>query len=306
MKKIAPFYIMLAAFLWSLDGILRRELYTIPPATLVMLEHLVGLVLFIPLFPKAWRNIKQLNRKELGIMFAVSILGGAMGTIFYTAALAEIHYIKYTVVVLLQQTQPLFAIILACIILKESLNKRYILLAILGLISAYFLSFPSYKPNITGKPGEFWAALLALGAAVCWGASTVLGKLLLQKMDYFSLAVARFCIVVPCAYILSLCLGQSFSIAEVTSSQWLYLIGIAFSAGAVAMLLYYKGLKNTPAKVSTLVELTYPVSALFIGYYFLQERMTIVQTISGLALLIVIFSLASFQDPEKTEKKTHD
>jgi drug/metabolite transporter (DMT)-like permease len=52
-----------------------------------------------------------------------------MGTFFYTKALSYIQYIDLSVVVLLQKLQPLFAISLAAIILKEKITQKFLLLA---------------------------------------------------------------------------------------------------------------------------------------------------------------------------------
>jgi drug/metabolite transporter (DMT)-like permease len=91
--------------------------------------------------------------------------------------------------------------------------------------------------------------------------------------------------------------GQTFPLSQVTTTQWLSLLGIALSSGMVAFMIYYKGLTNTPAKVSTLTELTWPVSAAFIGLFFFQENLTLLQLVAGVVLLadIVFLSLSRRQ-----------
>lgn len=304
-KKIAPLFIILAALLWSLDGILRRELRTIPVATLVMLEHLVGLCLLLPFMPRAISQLRTINRKDWFILFTMSIIGGVLGTCFYTAALAEVKFIRYTVVVLLQQTQPIFVIVLAHFILKESITRSYLILVTIGILAAYFLSFPDYFPQTSG--GKLSAALFALGAAASWGSATVLSKLVLTKIDFLTATIIRFIIVIPFAYLAGVFMGNYIPIThiftEIEGQQWLYLFGIACTAGAVAMSLYYKGLQNTPAQVSTILELAFPLSAVYIGYQFLNERLFAGQIIAGIVLLFVIFTLAWKQMKNNENKK---
>ena len=295
MKRFSPLLIMLAAVLWSLDGLLRRQLYSLPPATLVMLEHMIGVLIVLPLLPQVWPEYKKMTKKDWLVIFIITIFASVLGTIFYTTALAKVNYISYSVVVLLQQTQPIFAIALAALLLKEKFTKRYGFLAVIGLIAAYFLAFPQFKPQLIGQTGELTAALLAMGAAIFWGSGTVLGKLILKTLSFKAAAILRFSLAIPFAYLASLFLGQTYDLTTVTPTQWLYLLGIALSSGMVAFLIYYKGLKHTQAKVATFAELTWPVSAAIIGWVFLKEYLTVVQTIAALVLLVAILILSLSQ-----------
>jgi len=302
MKRFPSLFIVLAAILWSLDGLLRRQLYSLPPATLVLLEHMIGVLIVLPLVPKVWHEYKKMTKKDWLVMFIITIFASVLGTIFYTAALAKVNYISYSVVVLLQQTQPIFAIALAVILLKEKLTKRYMALAGIGLTSAYFLAFPQFKPSLISQSGELSAAILAIGAAIFWGSGTVLGKLILKTLSFKAAAILRFALAIPIAFLVSILIGQTFPLSAVTPTQWLYLLGIALSSGMVAFLIYYKGLQRTQAKIATFAELTWPVSAAIIGYVFLKERLTTIQTIAGIILLadILILSLKTKALDEKT------
>lgn len=291
-KRLAPFLIMAAAILWSLDSFLRRQLYSLPPATLVMLEHALGVLIALPFLPKVLHEYKKMTRKDWGLMLLITVTASVLGTIFYTAALGKVNYISYSVVVLLQQTQPLFAIALAALLLKEALTKRYLIQAVIGLAAAYFLAFPNFKPDVLGLPGETTAALLAMGAAVFWGSSTVLNKLMLKRLSFTAAAILRFSLAIPISYLVAVLIGQTYPVSAVTTGQWLSLLGIALSSGMVAFLIYYKGLTHTPAKVATLIELTWPVSAAAIGYFILKETLTPVQLAAGVVLLVDIVSLS--------------
>ena len=54
---------------------------------------------------------------------------------------------------------------------------------------------------------------------------------------------------------------------------------IALFPGLIAMLLYYRGLRTTPAPVATLAELAFPATALIVNYFALGA------TVSGAQLL---------------------
>jgi len=73
------------------------------------------------------------------------------------------------------------------------------------------------------------------------------------------------------------------------------LVLIALSTGMVAMVIYFRGLKYTPARLSAIAELAWPVSALFIGYYFFHERLVLTQIVGAAILLFSMLKVTRLQ-----------
>ena len=73
----------------------------------------------------------------------------------------------------------------------------------------------------------------------------------------------------------------------------------------VALAIYYKGLSKTPARVSTITELVWPVSAIFIDYAFLGGSLTLTQWVGAIILLGAIYMIGTKQkvDPKA---QSHD
>src|SRR6185503_13126034 len=104
MKKLlafGPLFVIIAALLWSFDGLLRISLYSLPPAVIVFYEHLLGAIVLLFLSFKWVKDLKKMTKKEWIAISLVALFSGALGTIFYTAALGKINYSQYSVVVLL-------------------------------------------------------------------------------------------------------------------------------------------------------------------------------------------------------------
>lgn len=299
-QNLGPVAVVGAAFLWSLDGFLRRQLFSLPPSVVVFWEHLLGLVVLIPIIIWLWRGFKTLNRSQWLTIIVVALLSGALGTIFYTAALGKINFIPFSVVVLLQQTQPLFAILAAALLLKEPLTKRFWALAAVAIVAVYFVSFPNLRVNIATGTGTLTAALLALGAAASWGSSTALSKYSLKGTPFLNITAARFAFAPIFALLFTAILGKTSQLTAITNTQWLYLLAITFSTGLVALAIYYFGLQRVPASRSTILELTWPVSAVLVGYLFLGERLGVTQLIGSVALIAVMSKIA--KDAYETEK----
>lgn len=299
-QNFGPIAVVAAAFLWSLDGFLRRQLFSLPATVVVFWEHVLGLIVLAPIILWLWQGFKNLRRDQWLTIVIVSLLSGALGTIFYTAALGKITFIPFSVVVLLQQTQPFFAILAAYLLLKEPLGKNFWTMAIVAIVATYFVSFPNLTVNLSTGAGTAIAALLALGAAASWGSSTALSKYTLKGTPFLHITAARFAFAPIFALLLGGALGQTDKLTSITGDQWQYLIAITFSTGLVALAIYYFGLQRVPASRSTLLELTWPVSAVLIGYIFLGERLTITQLVGSIVLIATMTMIA--REAQRVEK----
>ena len=295
MKKLlgfGPAFIIIAALAWSYDGVLRRGLYSLPPSVVVFYEHLVGFAILLFLIPKWLPDFKKMTKKEWLAIALVALFSGALGTIFYTAALGQVHYIQFSVVVLLQQLQPIWAISMAAILLKEKVTKKFILWALVALVSAYFVTFKDLTVNLSTGAGTAIAGLLALLAGVLWGSSTAISKYVLNKVSVLTATTLRFLLAPVFAFGLIVSLGQTASLTMVTQAQWISLLIIAFSTGMVALAIYYYGLKKTPARVATICELVWPASAVLIDYFYFHQRYSNTQILGIIVLLYAIYQVA--------------
>ncbi len=279
--------IISAAILWALDGLLRRSLYSLPPITIVFLETLIGSALLLPIFLKQLKT-EKITRRALIQAAAVALLSGLLGTLWFTAALVKVNFISLSVVFLLQKLQPIFAISTAHIFLKESLPKSFLKWAGLALVAAYFVTFPGGVVNLNTGAGTALAALLAFGAAAAWGSSTTLSKSLLNKQSGAMSTSLRFFLTTIFAGIGVLLLRQTESLSLVTPNQIGMLSLIAVSTGMVALYIYYQGLKRVEAKVSTILELTFPLLAVVIDMFVYKSFLTPVQIVAAAVLLYAI------------------
>lgn len=286
LKTYGPLFIVIASLLWSADDLLRRSLYVLPPAVVVFYEHLIGAGVLLFLLPKWFGDIKKMGKKEWVAVIFDTIFAGVLGTVLYTAALGKIFYIQFSIVVLLQQLQPIWTILTAWIILKEKIQKDFALWAIIALAAAYAITFPTLKVNFATGGGTIIAGLLAIGAGAMWGSSNAVSKVVLNRVSSLTTTALRFYIAPFVAFILIFSLGQSHQILSITPSQLLTLLGITFSTGAAALLIYNYGLKRTPARVASLLELTWPASSIFIGYFLFHQVLTWTQ-IAGVVVLFV-------------------
>lgn len=293
MKKIlafGPLFVIVAALLWSFDGILRISLYALPPSVVVFYEHLLGALLLLFIFPKWIGDLKKMTKKEWIAISIVSLFSGALGTIFYTQALGLIQYTQFSVVVLLQQQlQPIWAIAAAALLLRERLTKKFILWTVVALIAAYLISFKDLQVNLATGSGTAVAAMLAIAAGFMWGTSTAISKYVLNKVSFLTGTALRFYLAPVFAFLFILGNNQTSTLFTLTPGQWQTLFLITISTGLVALGFYYYGLKKTPARITTLCELVWPASAIFIDYFMFHKTLSPTQILGVVLLLVAIY-----------------
>ena len=283
-KILPPLAVVFAALLWSADAFLRQELYSISSFLVVTLEHGFGALLFLPFLIKTWPEIKKLDQRGWISILWISICGGILGTYFYTKALSYIDYIDLSVVVLLQKLQPIFAISLAAIILKEKLTQRFIGLALLAMVGAYLVTFGTTS-IADWDDKTLIAALLATLAAFSWGSSTVLGKHALNRLPLTAVTALRLSLTAVGALIIFTVTSDGYGTLELTTHQWRNLVIIVMSTGAVALFIYYYGLKHMQASHATVYELTWPLSAVFLDWIIRGHILGFAQIIGAILLL---------------------
>lgn len=285
-----PGLIILAAFLWGLDGILRRSLYSLPPITIVFYEHLIGLLILLPFFLRSARG-EKLTKREWGAMALVGTLSSVLGTLWFTTALLRTNFIAFSVVFLLQKIQPVFTVAIASVVLKEKVSERYFLWGALALVAAYFLTFPGGRVNLATGAGTVIAALYAVGAALAWGSTTAFSRYALLKHSSTYITGLRFAIatIFSLAVIFFVIPTAAPTLHTIETGQLVRLLIIALSTGMVALWLYYRGLKNTEAKVSTILELVSPLTAVFIDFAFYH---TVLHWSQYLAAAVLIYAVS--------------
>jgi drug/metabolite transporter (DMT)-like permease len=286
-----PVFVFIAAILWGLDGIMRRSLFSLPPITIVFYEHLIGAILIAPFLIGAWKS-ERLTGKEWTALGVVALFSGILGTLFFTTALLQTGFIAFSVVFLIQKLQPLFAASAGALLLKERITRAYLGWAVLALAAGYFVTFPGGVVNL-GEGGAYViAALFAFLAAVCWGSSTALSRYALLNHSNTLITGLRFFLTIPIGLVFLVALGAIPSLGAVTPTQFLILGAIGLSTGMVALWVYYRGLKHTEAKVATIVELAFPVTAILIDYFLYGTVLAPGQYVAALALLFAMYKVS--------------
>lgn len=294
MNRFAPIFIILAAVLWGVDGIvLRPSLYSLPVTIVVFIESLIVTIYLFPILLKNISIIRKLDIYDWLSFIGVAIFGGVLGILAITKALFYVNYVNLSIVILIQKLQPIFAISFAVILLKEKLHKEFIFWASLAIIGAYIMAFGISIPNISTDDKIFMAAIYSLLAAFSFGFSTVLSKRALYHSNFKLATYLRYILSTILMLVIVLFYSELDQINEISNSQILTFLLIAFTTGGPAMFLYYYGLKHTSASSSTILELAFPLTAILLEYFIRGNILNIVQWLGVVVLFASIAKVSS-------------
>lgn len=280
-----------AAALWGLDGLLRKPLATaLSPATVVLWEHLIVVLILLPAVPAALRTFARCSRGDRLSVLIIGAGSSALATALFTEAFKlSAASGDFVSPVVLQKLQPVFAVVLAVVLLGERVRPAFAFFAVPALAGAWLLAFAD-PFAITVRAAE--VALCAVAAAALWAAGTVLGRRVSGSVGPKDLTVLRYCFGLPAAAVIA---AQQHAAFAPGSSNLLGLVLLALIPGLAALRLYYVGLRATAASRATFAELAFPVTAAVIGVAFLGSHLTGTQWL-GFAIVVAAVSGLSLRE----------
>jgi drug/metabolite transporter (DMT)-like permease len=284
--------ISISAILWGFDGVvLTPRLYNLNVIFVVFILHLIPFLFMNLFFFRQYRYLKSFVRQDHITFFLIALFGGAVGTISIVKALFLVNFQQLSVVVLLQKLQPIFAIILAWILLKEKIHKGFAIWAGIAIIASYFLTFGVSLPNLDTDPNTIYAALYAMLAAFSFGSSTVFSKKILLAHNFVTATFYRYFYTSVILTVLVLATGKLSEFQIVTSQNWLFILIISLTTGSGAIFIYYYGLRRVRAIIATISELLFPISAILFDYLINDSILSPVQLVSAALMVFAIIQL---------------
>jgi drug/metabolite transporter, DME family len=289
--------IAVAAVLWASDALFRNQLIShLSASQIVVAEDGLITLFLVPVFVRSFHELSRLDWR--GWLAVLLIAGGAqaLATLFFTASFS---YRVYAETFVLQQTQPLIALVLASVVLGERRRPWFWAIVVVALLGVYMVVF-AYNPAdplSVLQHGRLEAGLYAMGAAVLWASGTVLGRYALGSLSFWSVTSLRFTLALPVLVVVVLVQYGLGGFSHYTASDFVpNLLAIALVPGLLALLLYYRALSRTPASLSTIAELALPVTATFIAAYQFHQAVYGAQIVGTVLLVGVIILLNVTKD----------
>jgi DME family drug/metabolite transporter len=282
--------IAVAAAMWGTDPILRKPLgHTTTSTTIVFGEHVILVVLTLPLLLPALRAVVKAGLRYVAAAVAIGAGASALATILFTEALFHGDFITPVVI---QKVQPLIAVLGAAVVLGERPRPRFAWFLVPALVGFWLVN---QEHPLAPTAHGLVPIMQALAAAVLWALGTVLGRYLGRELAFQQILTLRFFFGLIASAI-ALWVMDAKAYAGAHDSLWIAYLAVV--TGLLALALYYFGLKRTPAVLASLAELTYPAVAVIAGIYAYNSHLRWTQWL-GVALIIGVVSLLPVQRRRK-------
>lgn len=286
------FYILLASFLWAVDTLIRYPLIFggVSAEKIVLSEHLLLVLIFTPMLIKSRKIFWEAKISQIFSFLVIGGLGSAVATLAFTKAFGLINP---SLVILLQKLQPLVAIFWARALLKEPLQKNFLIWATFCLAGGMLISYPDLVGGLSGlKWGpHLWQHKMLMGygltllAVFSWGSATVFGKKLVQSgFREPEVMAGRF--FFGLVFLLPLLFSGQVRLNPTEIDLWGKIALMVILSGWLGMYFYYKGLNLIPARLCALAEMFFPLCAVCINWLVLGATLTPLQIFGGALLLL--------------------
>jgi drug/metabolite transporter (DMT)-like permease len=287
---VGSFYLLVACLLWALDTLIRYPLVQkgLNPISIVAFEHLLLTLFFLPSLIKNWSQAFELKISDGISFFMIGVVGSAFATVAFTQAFSYLHP---SLVILLQKFQPIVAVLLAFLILKEPIPKPFLFWGSVSLVGGILLSsedllklydlfkmFPQKLQSSAALQGYSLVGFSIIG----WGASTVFGKKLqLSGFSPQSIMQGRFLLG-----FLALAPFWFFGVEFIFPDYWDYgrIFVMVLLSGLIAMYFYYKGLGKLSAKSVAIMEMFFPLFAVIVNWIILHHSLAPIQIVGAILL----------------------
>ncbi len=266
-KLVALLCVLIAIFSVQGGASFAKQLFPIlgPQAATFWRASISALILLVIYRP--W--MQKYSRSTLGIVAIYGICLACMNLTFYLS----IERIPLGVAVALEFTGPLAVAILGS---KRALDIVWVVLAAVGIILVLPHSDFSKSIDLTG-------VVLALVAGAFWGFYIILAKKVGAKIPggtatAMGLTVAALTVTIPAF--------SHLHPMEYSGRMWMMILAMAVLSGAIPFSLEMIALRSIPSKTFGVLMSLEPAVAALMGFVFLSEKLSGIQLIAILCVMI--------------------
>jgi drug/metabolite transporter (DMT)-like permease len=294
--KLGVLFVCVASILWGFDGVvLTPRLFNLDVSYVVFILHALPFLVMNLILFREYHVLRTLTTGDMLYMFLIALFGGALGTLAIVKALFLVQFQHLTVVALLQKLQPIFAMILARILLQEKFGRNFVSWSAVAILGGYFLTFEFQAPTVVNNGNMLPAAMYSIFAAFAFGSATVFGKRVLNKISFQAALFYRYGMTALIMLFVLLLNGRFDQFPRTTVTNWMIFVITGLTTGSGAILLYYYGLRQISANVSTICELCFPVSTVVFDYVFNGSVLSPIQWASAFVMLLAIYKIGTSQ-----------
>jgi drug/metabolite transporter (DMT)-like permease len=247
------------AFIWGASFILMKKgLQSFTNFQVGGMRIFFSFIFFLPLII---RNLKKINRDNLGSLLIVGFIGNAIPAFLFATAQTEVNS---SLAGILNSLTPIFTLLIGILLYGNRVRWMSIVGLAIGLTGAVglILSMNNLDTEGTNK----WYGLFAVIATVCYGINVNEIKFSLKELDGVAIASLGFLFIGPLSGIFLLFGDYSQAAGSpVLLASLLSVTGLAFFSSFIAIIFMNILIKYTTTLFAASVTYIIPIFAVFWG-----------------------------------------
>ena len=291
-KASSPALIILAFFaiyvIWGSTYLLNKiAVAELPPFMLASIRFFSAGI-FILLICKILGKSLRITRRQFFNTIAAGFLFLTVGNGMVVWAL---KYVDSGFAALVISAQPLMVLLFMWLLEGKRIKPMSIVGVIFGIVGIYLLVS---QKQVTGQENSFLGIFLIFLALISWS----YGSLFVAKADlpsnYFVNTGYQMFFAGILLFFTSMAFGESWSSPTDWNSSTLYSMLLLIFLGSIVAFTSFNYLLKviSPEKVSTSTYVN-PVIALLLGWFFLDEQLTLQSIIAAVVLLTGVYFINS-------------
>ncbi len=285
MKKKGLLAILLTVLIWgSSFAVVKIGLQEIEPLMLTLLRALFASIFLMSII--LLRREQKVFLKAVKTDWKYFLVLGLIGiTLFGLLQNVGIKYTSSALAGILQNTNPLFILVLSGIFLKEIITKNKILGLVTGFLGVCFIVFVGTDIKELFSSETFLGNVLIIASALSWAIYSILNKRVFKKYSPLHLTSIAYIfgtiLLIPAVLIFS----SVADLSELSLKSWLIILYLGITCSAIAFFSWNYALSKMDASKASAFLYLIPVIAIFIGWAFMGEEVSTYALLgSGLVL----------------------
>lgn len=268
--------LLITTTIWASTFInIKVVLEQVQPNTLAFLRFFIASIVLIGYSLITRQSF--IKKEDLGWAAASGITGVALYNIFQNQGL---KYAGATDAAIIASLAPVFMVILAWLILKESITRQQLLGIIIAFLGSILVATNGSLATFNLNPTRLWGDLLILLTGLAWGLYNISLKKLLGKYSP-TVVLTATTLAGTISLFPAMLLERPLNLGLVNTWGWINVFYLGLLASALAYLLWNKALTVVSTVTAGAYLYLLPVIAALIAFVFLKEVPGLFTVIGG-------------------------
>lgn len=291
-KGKAYLCVLLAAATWGTIGFFVKTLTAagFTEAQLIAFRSWISAAVLVCFLLITDRSLLRIRLRDAWMFVGTGIISF---TLFGACYFVSLQLTSLSTAAILLYTSPIFVTVFSVWLFHEKFTGRMAAALLMAFTGCVLVCGFSETDSVAG-------IVLGILSGLFYALYSIFGKFALRR--YHPLTVVTYTFVFASCGIVPFCEPARMAHAGWSPAVTFTLLFFAAASGALAYLLYTKGLSGLPAPVAAVIAIVEPVVAALTGVFAFGERLSFV-SVAGISLVLLAILVLSLTPSSR--KKVH-